>query len=181
MKSSTSNFKSLRGRLFRLNRPAIRQLQVLDGDNYSRDVGILWAAYQAKSFPHLGEVSQEEFANYVDELAQAHSVVWVVEDTNKAFKSGFGPVAIVTVDQQELTAVPIGKPFSWATLQNKLRCAVMVLQKLRRSSNVGVALVRVPESDKRFARALEKYGVLYWVGRTAKNEHLFQMRGRGSE
>ena len=45
--------KLRRERLFRKTRPMVRRLEIMDGEAYTRDIGVLWAAYKAGSFATL--------------------------------------------------------------------------------------------------------------------------------
>ena len=62
------NPKEKRDRLFNGGRPFIRHVQLYDGGNYHKDVGILWLAYKEKPFIWMApELNQRDFAESLKE------------------------------------------------------------------------------------------------------------------
>lgn len=172
--------RKLRHRLFKKGeRPKIRAIQPLD-EQYNSDLGVLWAAYRQKSFPIPEGLSPDEFVQHVERTAAPGVTLWLIEDDNAEYRSGRGPIALVMTQHTELTVSPAPIFFAWATPKNKLRAGVGFLSNLRGSQKVGLVLARVPQKDVKFARKLERYGVLRWAGRAAQQEHLFYLAGRRS-
>lgn len=169
--------KAWRDRLFRKSAPFIRNIQVLNEDgSFSDDLGILWAAYKQNKQP---EIDKEVFAKAVVQRLSAYRWNYLIEDTSKAFKSGRGPVCHVGLMTDGWKAVPAFEVFPWATVANRLRCAVSFLQTLKHSKDVGVGEVRTLNPE--FPRKLRKYGVLFYVGRIPNgcpdgDEYLFSIK-----
>ena len=154
----------------------------MDGEQYSKDAGILWAAYQAKSFPDLPEaLTPEQFAEAVDGLQKRFGQVWMIDDYNKAFKDKRGPVAMACTISHDLVVNAEGTAFKWATKKNILRVSAAFINMVRHSEKTGVLMVKANESSVGLCWHLKKYGLLFYVGKAAKEEYLFSHRGRGSD
>jgi len=143
--------KERRARLFKKNRPHIRPLE-------AKDMGWLWAAYKAGSFKFAPGLSQEEFDR---EMTQALNgpVHYLVEDTNKQFASGYGPVGLIGIMSDGDRIEPAVAVFKWATPKNILRGFVGFFQWIK-SQSIGECVVRASAKDKLMKKVVD-YGVIY--------------------
>ena len=173
--------KELRERLFRKSRPQARRLEILDGDQYSKDMGVLWAAYKAGSFNMPTMLSQEDFVKLIEESFKEFQHLWVIDDDNNAFSSKRGPVALVGANSANLIVEPKFLFFKWASKRNALRSVVAFLNMIRNSKKTGVALIRTTRDKMTLPDHLKRYDMLYFVGKSAENEYLYTVRGRGTE
>ena len=175
--------KENRVRLFKRSKPTVRSLEILDGEGYSRDVGVMWAAYKAGSFTNMPpDITQEQFLLFVENMQKRFNKVWLVDDRNKAFpSSGSGPVMLVGTNTNGLTITAEGMGFKWAKRANILRSVAAFLNMIRYSKKTGVCFVRGKRDVLPLLHGLKKYDVLYYVGRVSVDEWLFAIRGRGSE
>lgn len=174
--------RARRERLFRRDRPLVRRLEIMDGEAYTRDVGVLWAAYQAGSFAELPSgLDDNGFLDYIDRLQKAHDQVWIIDDFNPAYKDKRGPVALACTKAFELVVNAEGCTFKWASKRNLLRCAASFLNMIRCSKRTGICMVKGRKEVLPLLRRLEKYDLLYFVGKTSPGEYLFSIRGAGSE
>ena len=173
--------KTRRDRLWKDSRPNVRRLEVMDGEQYGKDLGILWAAYQGGGFVSLPrEMDQNAFLQAMSPVVDSGNV-WLIEDRNKAFSSGAGPVVITTSIQDGLSVVVSGESFPWATARNRLRCAVAFLWMLIHSKKVGVVFTKAPRKMKKAYSHMKEYGVLNYVGKVGDDVYLYAVRGRGSD
>lgn len=173
--------KELRERLFRKSRPQARRLEILDGESYSKDLAILWAAYKAGSFPLAEGLSQEEFVDRIEQSMKRYQHSWLIDDDNRAFGSGRGPVALVGANTIGLIVEPNALFFKWATKRNMIRVSVAFLNMIRHSKKTGIVIVRTEKTRVALPNHLKRYDMLYYVGKAADNEHLYSLRGRGSD
>jgi hypothetical protein len=173
--------KELRERLFKKSRPQARRLEILDGDQYSKDMGVLWAAYKAGSFSMPTLLSQEDFVKLIEESFKEFQHMWVIDDDNNAFSSKRGPVALVGANSVNLIVEPKFLFFKWASKRNALRSVVAFLNMIRNSKKTGIALVRTTKDKMTLPDHLKKYDMLYFIGKSAENEYLYTVRGRGTE
>ena len=172
--------KLRRDRLFKDSRPKVRRLEVMDGEQYGKDMGILWAAYQAGGFETLKrDMSQEEFLSVIQPILDGN--IWMIEDRCKAFSSGVGPVCIAMSIPDGLGVLVSGDKFPWATTRNVLRCAVAFIWMLIHSSKVGVIFTKQPRKMKNACSHLKEYGVLHYIGKVGEDVFLYAVRGRGSD
>lgn len=172
--------KELRDRLFKKDRPFIRPLEIYDGDSYHKDMGILWAAHQKKSFYGYNDVTQEEFAKQVEELSQDKEL-YMIEDHNKGYKD-HGPVGAIAVETDGWKIEPHAEFFKWATPKNILRASVSFLQ-MARYKKIGCVEVRCVDSSKSLFDHCVNYGVLYFSGKILGGdprgtEYIYSVRGR---
>ena len=179
-------YKIKRDRLFKKDRPFIRPLNIYDGDKYHKDMGILWAAYlrdEYYDFPK--DMSQEEFANYVEEISKTTELL-MIEDFNSGYKNR-GPVAFVMVYYPDYWRMqPHAVFFSWATPKNILRASVAFLQKVRYSRTVGVCIIHALQKSKNLFDRCIQYGVLSFVGKMRRgdprgDDFIYSVRGRKNE
>lgn len=144
--------KERRERLFKKSRPNVRPLE-------SKDMGWLWAAYKAGSF-HLAEgMTPQEFAEEM-QLALNGTPHYLVEDENKKFRSGKGPIALIAVPTDGVKIEPAVAIFKWATPKNVLRGFVSFFQWVK-SWEVAECEVKVPPKDRKLLKKVTSYGVLY--------------------
>ena len=173
--------KLLRDRLFKKSRPLVRRLEIFDGDAYSGDMKILWAAYKAGSFKIKEDLTQEEFVEQIEQILKAYQHSWVIDDENKAFSSGKGPIAMIGANTVGLIVEPRALFFRWATPRNILRSSVAFLGMIRHSTKTGIALVRTEKNRMTLPDHLKRYDMLYFVGKADTNEYLYSVRGRGTD
>ena len=173
--------KALRERLFRKSRPEARRLEILDGETYSRDLSVLWAAYKAGSFKLKAALTQEEFVIQIEQIMTSYQHSWVIDDDNKSFSSGRGPVALIGANIIGLIIEPRALFFKWASRRNILRASIAYLNMIRHSKKTGIVLVRTERNHMTLPDHLKRYDMLYFIGKSAENEYLFSVRGRGSD
>lgn len=173
--------KEKRARLFRKNRPFVRPLQVYDGNDYSRDIKILWVAYQKKQFTSLPEnMQQAEFAAEIEKASRDHEF-FMVEDRNPSYE-GNGPIAVVWLFNDGWKIRPHTEFFAWTTRLNKLRSTVSFLQMLR-YKKIGCCLIESLKESKILFDKCTEYGVLHYVGMIHNgdprgDEYLYSIRGK---
>jgi hypothetical protein len=143
--------KKRRARLFKKSRPHIRPLE-------SKDMGWLWAAYKVGSFKFPEDLSQEEFTTHISQAMNGVSQ-FLIEDENKQFSTGRGPVGLIGVASDGTRIEPGVAVFKWATPKNILRGFVAFFQYVK-SSPVSECVVRAPAKDKLMKRMVD-YGVIY--------------------
>jgi len=170
--------KERRERLFKSGRPVIRHLEILDGEQYSKDMGILWAAYKAGSFPIPQGLSQEEFVKTIEE--SPYQQTWIIDDKNKSFSSGHGPIALVGTNTAGMIVEIKGVFFKWASRKNILRGSVAFLTMIRGSKKTGIVLVRTQKEKMTLPDHLKLYELLYFLGQSDDSEYLYSVRGRGN-
>lgn len=171
-----------RERLFRKTRPLVRRLEMLDGETYSRDAGVLWAAYKAGSFVDLpADLTAEQFGETLENLQKTFDQVWVIDDFNPAYKDRRGPVALACTKSFDLVVNAEGVAFKWASKRNVLRCAASFLNMLKHSKKTGICMVKGAKPQVPMLKHLAKYDLLYYVGKPSEGEWLFSIRGRGSD
>lgn len=172
--------KNKRERLFKPERPVVRKLEILDGDSYSKDLSVLWAAYKAKSFNLKDGLSQEGFVKEMEAHFSNYGQVWVVDDRNKAFSGGKGQVGVVLTSHVDFIVEARFSFFRWASKRNILRAAAAFLNMVTYSKKTGICMVRAKSEQRVLPDHLGKYGLLYYMGKSADNEYLYSVRGRAS-
>lgn len=165
-------------KLFLKSRPDVRPLKIMDGEKYSKDAGILWAAYKAGSFTIEPNMTQEQFMMAIDATIKGFATVWIIDDDTKAYSSGRGPVGLVGSNSAGLIVEPRFTFFKWATCRNVLKATVAFLHKTRRAVNTGIVLIRIDGEKRGIAEHMKKYGLLFFVGKSDQNEYLYSGRGR---
>lgn len=173
--------KELRERLFRKSRPQARRLEILDGESYSKDIGILWAAYKAGSFRIDDGLSQEDFVLAIETTLKSFQHAWIIDDDSAQFSSGRGPVALVGANTLNLIVEPKITFFKWATKRNILRSSIAFLNMIRHSKKTGIVTVRTDKARTVLPNHLKRYDMLHYIGKVAENEYLYSVRGRGSD
>jgi hypothetical protein len=154
--------KNLRDRLLK-HRPSVRRCDVTN----LRDLGIIWADYQAGNFFLQPGLTNEQFLDGAMAILAVWDSVWFVEDNSTHYNSGRGPVAILGIKTDGWRVEPHVHHCSWSSTRQKLRTWVAVLQMLRYDKDVGVLMVIAQEEHKTFFDRLVKYGVLFPKGRIA--------------
>jgi hypothetical protein len=172
--------KDRRDRLFKKGRPHFRKAELLDGDSYGKDMGLLWAAYKAGSFNAKEGLTQDEFAQWILEHSKLFMELWIGEDESDAFSVKRGGVGVVGVNYQDLLVTAEGQVFKWATKRNVLRLCVGFLHMVTHSKKTGVCMVKANNETQKLADHMKEYGLLHYVGKTGQNEFLYSVRGRGS-
>ena len=172
--------KELRDRLFRKNRPVIRRLEILDGETYSDDMRVLWAAYRAGSFVLPEGLTQEQFVSAIEDGLNAYSQAWIIDDANGSFSAGHGQIALVGTNAIGMMVEVKPLFFKWATKRNILRASVAFINMLRHSKKTGIVLVRTQKEKMTLPDHLKQYELLYFLGQAAENEYLYSVRGRGN-
>jgi hypothetical protein len=172
--------KELRDRLFKKGRPRFRKAELINKDGYGKDMGVLWAAYKAGSFEAPPGMTQELFAEWIIEHAKVFKDLLIGEDRSKAYQGGLGPVVIVGVNQQNLLVEAVGQAFKWATKRNILRLSVAFLHMTTLSKKTGVCMVKTNGKNQKLADHMKDYRLLFYIGKTGNDEHLYAVRGRGS-
>jgi hypothetical protein len=143
--------------LFRKSRPHIRQLQVFENGEISADIGILWAAYQRKSFRLNEGMTSKDFQEVILKILSMYHSVWIIEDDNKSFRSGRGPISFIGVWFDGWTIEPHTEYFKWATKRNILRASVAVMQKTRYDKGVGCLKVKSLSNTVNLFHRVGKY------------------------
>lgn len=174
-----------RARLFKTSKPFIRPAVLVSEGGFGDDMGILWAAYKAGSFPLINAgMEMPEFAKAMVAIALTLHEMAIVEDDNKAFASGRGPVAIIGIRSDGWKHEPHVDYFKWSAKRNILRVTIQFLQMARYSKEVGVVMIRsLKETSNLFMRAAKDYGVLNFVGRVPHgtprgDEYIFSVMGK---
>lgn len=164
--------KEKRDRLFRVNRPRLRPIELFDGQTFGKDMGVMWAAYKLGTFDDRIEpgLSQIEFANLMVNIASEYTDSWLVEDKNPKYKNEYGPVGWFAAVYNGWEIEPHFEKFSWATSRNILRSVVSFLQMMRYDKRVAVVSVYSRKRDKKFFDHVTGYGVLRYAGKIPRGE-----------
>lgn len=168
-----------RERLFRHSRPNLRAFEFFDGDEYHKDIKILWVAHENKPLPGMGKVTQEEF---VAEIGNTGAEILMIDDENRQYKDT-GPIGVILVYGDDWKIEPHATFFPWATKKNILRSAVAFFQWARNSRKIGCVLTSVLPDGKNLYDRVCKYGVLHYVGKVINgdprgDEYLYTVKGK---
>lgn len=169
-----------RERLFRSSRPNIRPLEIYNGNEYHKDIKILWVAHKRKPLYGIRpDASEDEFVKMV---VSEPSELLVIEDENSQYK-GHGPIGVIQVNGDGWKIQPHAFFFDWATKKNILRSAVSFLQWARCSRQIGSVLVFVLDEGKNLYDRVCTYGVLHYVGKVPNgdprgDEYLYSVKGK---
>lgn len=159
----------------------MRRLEILDGEAYSKDLSVLWAAYKAGSFHLEAGLPQEDFVENIEQSMKNYQHSWLVDDDSSAFASKRGPVALIGANTLGLIVEPTVVFFKWATRRNMIRVSVAYLNMIRHSKKTGVVIVRTEKSKMVLPDHLKRYDMLFFVGKASESEYLYSVRGRGSD
>ena len=143
------------------DRPNIRPIDLGDETGYGKDMGILWAAYQAGSFGFAGVLPQAEFAETIINHFSLYDSIFIVEDKNAAF-NGRGPVAVILITSDREIIRPDIDYFKWADAKNVLRTAVTFFQWVRYSKDVGLCVFGSTLKTRKLYERMREYGILVW-------------------
>lgn len=174
--------KERRDILFKLGRPNIRPLEVLDKNGYHKDVAICWLAHSKKPFYSFRETEQDGFAAEILEASRTVDLL-IAEDKSDYYQNGFGPIALIGVHSDGWRFMPHVSYFPWATKKNILKITVAFLQMIRYKKQVGVCVVRSMESTANLFHHCRKFGVLHYVGvipggDPRGDEYIFSVKGK---
>ena len=163
--------KEKRDRLFRVSRPHIRPLELLNGETYGKDMAILWAAYKLGSFDQIESgLDQKEFANFIISIANGYNIGWIIEDKNKQFKEEYGPIGLVLSVYNGWELEPHFEKFQWASSRNILKAFVSFFQMMRYDKTVGIVNVYSLRESKNLFDHICKYGVLRYAAKIPKGD-----------
>ena len=121
-------------------------------------------------------MTDEDFIPWVEHAFSVYQEVLILEDDNRRFGAGRGPVGIVGAKTNGYLYEPHVEWFEWATPKNKLRSSVAFFQKFR-YRGLGVIRVHALKEAEGFFRRLKKYVPLFPVGRIPGGDEL----GRGDD
>jgi hypothetical protein len=174
--------KERRDRLFKGGRPIIRELLVIDGDSFHKDVGLLWVSYSKGNFFHDVErgLSKEDFVEVLKNILNTRDC-FIAEDRNSALK-GYGPVGVIAIKTDGWKIEPHAVYFPWATARNKIRAAVSFFQMIR-YKKIGCCVVYSLMYSKPLFDKVQEYGVLNYVGRIPNgdargDEYMYTIKGK---
>ena len=161
-----------RERLFRKGKPSIRPAVY-------EDIRWLWVAARRGGY----KGSPEEFTAKAEPFLAAADKIFFLEDTNKEFESGKGPVGVVLCNYDEWSLFPHVEWFPWTTPQNKLRCTVGFLQAMRYTRDVGIIKIQANAANDKWFKWLKRYVAINLAGRIPHGradgmESIFYIRGR---
>lgn len=164
--------KIRRERLFRTGKPVVRPAI------YS-DIRWLWAAAKRNGF----DGTAEEFTAQTEPLLAQADRLFMLEDLNREYSKGSGPVGLVLANYDGWALVPHVEWFPWATPRNILRCSVGFLQAMRYTQDVGVIKIFAEGRTAKWFKRLKRYvaisvGGRIPYGRDTGEECIFYLRGR---
>ena len=105
-----------------------------------------------------------------------------MEDFNKSFKSGIGPVLVFQTCGNDWRITPHAQMFPWATPRNILRCYVSFLHMIK-YKKIGVCVVLGLKHVVPLYEKCVEYGVLFRSGMIAGgdprgDEYIYSIRGK---
>lgn len=164
--------KIRRERLFRAGKPVIRPAI------YS-DIRWMWAAAKRSGF----DGTSEEFTHQVEPMLAAADKLFMLEDRNKEYSKGAGPVGIVLANYDGWALVPHVEWFPWASPRNIVRCSVGFLQAMKYTQDVGVIKIFAEGDAADWFKWLKRYVAISLAGRIpygrdTGQECIFYLRGR---
>jgi len=109
----------------------------------------------------MPEMDQDAFAEQVIGHMVQYQSLFIVDDDNKQYSSGRGPVVAIFVSSDGEIIKPVWHVFKWATNRNKLRTFVTFLQMVRYSKDVALCVIFDELKSKLMMRA-RRYGLLLW-------------------
>lgn len=171
-----------RERLFKNSRPIIRQIEYFEGDQYSKDIKILWVSHQKKPWYSMPkDVTQQEFIERIGELSE-RATIFVADDYNTSYKEGNGPICVFWLFDDGWKVEPHTEIFPWATDRNVLRTAVSFLHMMK-YKKIGVCVIKAIKSSVPLFDKCTEYGVLFRSGMIAGgdprgDEFIYSVRGK---
>ena len=171
-----------RERLFKNGKPLMREVQLFDGDEYHDDVKVMWVAYQQSDCHAIPPgKTQQEFVETLVDFDNACQL-YIMDDFNKSFKTGKGPVGVFQVCGDEWRVTPHLQVFPWATPRNVLRGYISFLQMMR-YKKIGVCVLLGLKHVVPLYEKCVEYGVLYRAGMIAGgdprgDEYIYSIRGK---
>ena len=167
-----------RERLLKRDEPRVRPLE-------AKDSWVLYAAYDLGSFPAMPKgLKPAELWAHISAWSQRHSSVLVIEANHKFFREKRGPVAMVTIDNFGWQIEPQVDFFFWATKRQRLAATIGFLQMIRYAKEVGVCVVKVPDSGVTMCdHVMKRYDLLRFEGklpnaREEGTEFHYYLKGR---
>jgi hypothetical protein len=170
-----------RRRLFKRGKPWIRPFQLMDGNDYSKDLKTLWVAHSHDPFEEIDkDISQQEFINIIS--SSTGNDYYIADDFNVEYEDK-GPVAIISVINNDWTIEPHVRYFPWATKRNVLGVTVSFLQMIKWSKRIGVCIVHAKQDYINLFDQCVKYGVLLKLGRMLRgrfdgDDYIYYIPGR---
>jgi hypothetical protein len=164
--------------LFKYSRPVIRPL-VYAHDGIAGDVPLLWDAYKKGLFPDLPEDYEiSEFYALTESMGEEIFETWIVEDK---VRGEVVPVGVVFCKCDGWQFEPHVTYFDNATVKIKLRTYAAFLKKTKYRKDIGACVARVPKNTIKLANAIEKMGLLkyvgkIWGGRPDGNDYIYSIR-----
>lgn len=152
-----------RDKLYREGKPTIREYN-------PQDIKWLWAAVcrAGTSMP------RENFIQIINHTLAKADMLWVIEDRNSEFQTGFGPVCLVLATHDGSTLEPNVEWFPWATPRNKLRCTVGFLQHARYMK--GTVIIRILTTYD--LQKLKHYIPIGYAGKIPSSVNIYYLRGK---
>ena len=165
-----------RKRFFKGEKPFIRQFTI-------DDMWILWAAYKEGSFPNLPEMQKDEFYTFIRGRLQGYQFLFLVEDNNRRFKSGRGPVCLIVANTDGWKFEPHVDYFKWATKYNIIRTTLTFLNWVSFKKEIGVCIIRsLKDTVPLFKYMREFIGITYVGtirgGDIRGDESIFSLSGK---
>ena len=158
--------------LFKHGKPNIRPARYDD---------IKWLWFAAKRGSYSG--SPEEFTAAAEPFLAKADKIFMIEDRNKEFQSGIGPIGIVLCNYDNWALCPHVEWFPWTTPRNKLRGTVGFLQVMRYTKDIGCIKIYASENNDKWFKWLKRYVAINLAGRIPHGradgmESIFYIRGR---
>ncbi|MGI9317949.1 MAG: hypothetical protein ACR2QW_11495 [bacterium] len=164
--------------LFKRNKPVLRAFIPIT-DKGAGDAPYLWDAYLKGKLKGVEEgMDMADFAEYLYEIGQQISELWIVEDY---IKGNLEPVAFVFASHDGWTMEPHVIHFDNATPKVIYRTWVAFLKKTRGRGDTGSCLLRLEQDSVNLANRLEAMKLIKWVGkiwqgRPSGDEYLYSTR-----
>lgn len=171
--------KEKRERLFRHSRPHFRAFEIFDGNDYHRDIKILWVAHKRSPFPGIDKnIDQNAFIHAVIEMASTFDLLAFEDENNNAKEVG-----VMRIGDNGWRYEPHVYIYPWATKKNILRSCVAFFQWARHSRKIGCIEVIADEKSKCLFDHVCEYGVLHYVGRMVNgnpngDDFIYSVKGK---
>jgi len=144
-------------RLFKGDKPFIRRFEL-------EDMWILWAAYKEGSFPEMPEMDKELFYSVIRSRLSNYQCLYLVEDNNKKWKAGRGPICIIGANSDGWKYLPHVEYFKWATKYNIIRTTVCFLNWISFQKDVGICIIESLENTVNLFKYMKSFIGLNFVG-----------------